>query len=180
MKNFNWEEYGIQVSVPSDALPNELVSTLTVHVSVSGPYVFPNPEKWKISSAVYWISSTKNFLRPVMIKIRHTSVYNDSKVRFLRSTGENINGTFKFTEEPGGYFSTSDSYGYMFLDHFSGFAISSDMDTDEQFYGWLFWKKMSKMSWSYSFLIHRQIAKGISRDVSVFHAHVPSLLCHIH
>ena len=176
--NFDWEEYGIWVSIPDSAIPNGFISTVTVHVSVSGPYVFPNPEKWKIASAVYWISSTKDFLLPVMVRIKHTMICNDSsKARFLRATHESINGVFEFFEEPGGHFSIYDSHGYIYLDHFSGYAVSSDEETDELFYGRLLWKKMSKV-WFYNFLIHRHFAKGIFKDVSIYYfIHVCHHLC---
>ena len=169
-KNFNWEGYGIRIHVPHNALPGGFISRITIHVSVSGPYSFPKPEEWKTSSAVYWISCTKSFVHPIQIGIQHSikNMQNSSKIRFVTASDDDHNGKFVFKELPGGYFDANDSYGYIFLTHFSGLSISSDNDTDERFVGRLFYRRATKTAniWKCSFLIYRQMASGILKNVS--------------
>ena len=79
---FNWEEYGIRIYVPYNALPGGFSSKITIRVSVSGPFSFPSHKEWKLSSAVYWISCTKSFVHPVQIGLLHTvkGIYNSSMI----------------------------------------------------------------------------------------------------
>lgn len=164
--HFDLQEYGISITVPEEALPSGFVSTVTIRVISSGQFKLPRNQK--LSSAFYWISTTKLFVKPVKLQIYHNSVLNTnatSKIHFLKAKDEDVNGTFIFNELPGGSFSPFTQYGYIDVDSFSIVGISSDIDVDEQFSGRLYGKKSVNL-WKYSFVIHRQMAEGVLRCVS--------------
>ena len=167
-KTFNWEEYGIRIYVPYNALPGGFSSKITIRVSVSGPFSFPSHKEWKLSSAVYWISCTKSFVHPVQIGLLHTvkGIYNSSMIRFVTSADHDYNGMFIFKELPGGYFDAQDSYGYIYLTHFSAISSSANADTEEAFAARLFYKQETSNSWKCSFVIYKRMAPGIIQNVS--------------
>ncbi|XP_019851901.1 PREDICTED: uncharacterized protein LOC109581873 [Amphimedon queenslandica] len=66
----HWEEYGLTLEVPPDALPCGFIAEIAAYVSNSGPYYAASSNTWPTSTTVYWISSSKDFVTPVSLKIQ--------------------------------------------------------------------------------------------------------------
>ena len=99
---------------------------LNVRVSLSGPFQIPFNSD--LLSAVYWISSSHKFEKPITVKIQHCAVLSSdqqcSKLTFVRTKCTQKEGPYKFKELAGGVFEPKNSYGSISLSHFSGVAIA--------------------------------------------------------
>ena len=113
-----WEEYGLTLDIPDNALPPGFLSEIRVRVSVSGPYVYPNSESWKLVSAVYWISSSKDFINPVQLGIWHNirGLKNSSDLQVVTAKDTIQNGTYIF-ENVSEKFILKDSFVYLNISH---------------------------------------------------------------
>ena len=65
----NWEEYGLRITIPHEAVP--LYDTVEVAITalVGGEFILP--EDTELVSAVYAISVSKPLLKPVQLEIQH-------------------------------------------------------------------------------------------------------------
>ena len=166
----HWEEYGLILDVPSDALPRGFIAEITVRVSISGPYVYPDSDTWKPASAVYWISSSRDFVNPVLLGIQHSVRGNvkSSEIKVLMADDRPTqNMTFMFQDYSN--FTLNGPYVYISLDHFSGVSAASTADIS--FYGVLYYKKYpkGKYLWNYSYLVYKSFPDAIVDEVSVTH-----------
>ena len=155
------------LDIPSDALPRGFLAEVVIRVSVSGPYAYPDPKTWKPASAVYWISSSKEFVNPVLLGIWHNvkgSVNSSSiKVLTVEDTPQNMSYIFnEFLDD----FTVKGSYVYFKLTGFSGKEVVTSLDV-RNFQGSLFYK-MSETGnkWKYSLVIYNSHTKGVTRSVS--------------
>ena len=153
------------LDIPSDALPRGFVAEVVIRVSVSGPYVYPDPKTWKPASAVYWISSSKEFVNPVLLGIWHNvkGSVNSSLIKILTAEDTPQNMAYIFNEFLGD-FSVKGSYVYFKLTSFSGKTASTISEV--KFQGTLFCKKLEAQKWDYSLVIYRSQVKGVVRSVS--------------
>lgn len=131
---------------------------------MSGPYEYPDSDKWKPASAVYWIFSSEDFVKPVLLGIWHNNrLCNSSLIRVVTAQDVPLNLTYKFqyvTDE----YTVNGSYVYLSLFHFSGFTILS---SEEYFLGALLYRKSPKGTnvWDYSFVIYKYFTNGINNRV---------------
>ena len=168
-KKFNWKRYGLILDIPSDALPHGFLANINIRVSVSGPYIIPGSENWKPVSAIYWISSSREFINPVTLGIWHNvrGKVNSSMMRVL--TANNFftqNMSFVFQNHPAN-FTFNGPYVYLLLNHFSGVSVSSTADSS--FEGALYYQMSRKVenAWDYSFIVYCSNAEGITEKVNV-------------
>lgn len=164
-RQLHWEEYGLIMDVPSDALPHGFIAEVVICVSLSGPYKYPNPQTWKPASAVYWISSSKDFINPVILGIWHNVRGNLSSVKVLTANDNPQNMTYTF-HEVSTNFNVNGSYVYIALDHFSLYAVSTS-DEINHFKGALIYRKSPKSdkTWDYSFVVHKCHTDSINEKV---------------
>lgn len=166
--SLHWEDFGLKLDIPQDALPHGTLAEIVIHVSKSGPYVLPGSHHWKLSSAVYWISSSKDFVRPVLLGIWHNvnDLSNTSNIRFVSAKQVREDNTYVFRELAGGYFSKDDTYGYISLLHFSGFGTQATRDSTSKLVGNLLQKSsQSGHKFEYSFIIYEERPQGMSQQV---------------
>lgn len=114
---------GIKISLPDDALPpGAKECEITVKSSISGQFEFPKDTK--LVSAVYWIHSSHNFLRPITIELQHCAPMDGNQLlSFVTANCPNEHLPYKFRLLSGGVFSPYSSYGCIQVSHFSLFAI---------------------------------------------------------
>ena len=166
----HWEEYGLILDVPPDALPRGFIAEITVRVSISGPYIYPDSDTWKPASAVYWISSSRDFVNPVLLGIQHSvrGNVNSSEIKVLIADDRATqNMSFVFQEHSN--FTLNGPYVYISLNHFSGVSAASTAEIS--FCGVLYYKKYpkGKYLWNYSYLVYKSFPDAIVEEVSVTH-----------
>ena len=64
-----WPGYGFYIEVPEGALPPEVTASVGVKVILAGQ--FKLPENRQLISAIYWVSSSEEFLKEVAVNIQH-------------------------------------------------------------------------------------------------------------
>ena len=168
-RKFDWKEYGLLLDVPSDALPHDSLADITIRVSVSGPYIYPGLENWKPASPVYWISSSREFINPIMFGIRHyvRGEVNSSVIKVVSADDSPQNVSYVFQEIPNNI-TVSKDYVYFSMSHFSGVEVKTSIKSDN-FCGTLFSRDSSigKNMWDYNFVIYQcSSTVGIKTEVS--------------
>ena len=157
-----WEKFGLVMNVPCDALPRGFLAEVIVRVSLSGPYKYPDPETCKPASAIYWISSSKDFVNPVELRLSHNvrDKVNHWSMKVLTAEDNPQNMTYIFKELPN--FELEGPYIFLSLNHFSGLSACTTAEINI-FRGSLLYKKSSKYkySWDYKLIFYQCYPDGI-------------------
>ena len=123
-ETFDWNEYGLRISVSQDTLSSTETIKINVTVLVGGQ--FELPEDTELISAVYSISVSKPLLKPVKLEIQHCAhlLHEDhtSYLSFATATSQQ-HPPYQFQLEKGGVFRPGNQYGSIFLSQFSLKAI---------------------------------------------------------
>ena len=69
---FPWTDYGFRLEVPEGALPSGVTAVVAVKAIVAGQFQLPKDSE--LISAVYWVSSSHEFLEEVTVQIEHCAV----------------------------------------------------------------------------------------------------------
>lgn len=150
------------MDVPCDALPRGFLAEVIVRVSLSGPYKYPDLETCKPASAVYWISSSKDFVNPVELRILHNvrDKANRWSMKVLTAEDNSQNITYIFKELPN--FELEGRYVFLSLNHFSGLSVCTTAEINI-FRGSLLYKKSLKYkySWDYKLILYQCYPDGI-------------------
>ena len=164
----HWEEYGLILDVPPDALPRGFIAKVTVRVSISGPYIYPDSDTWKPASAVYWVSSSRDFVNPVLLRIQHSVRGNVklSEIKVLTADDKAIQNMSYVFQNLYSNFTLNGPYVYLLLNHFSATTVvANNNSTEICFSGALYCKKMrGKYHWDYSYLVYQSYPTGITND----------------
>ena len=120
----NWEEYGLKITIPHEAVP--LYDTVEVAITalVGGEFILP--EDTELVSAVYAISVSKQFLKPVQLEIQHcVSIEKPADSNYLSfATAPSDETSCEFQPVKGaGEFSVRSRYGRMYITEFSRWSI---------------------------------------------------------
>ena len=125
-QRFEFEGYGFKLNVPEGSLPAEVSEIqLNVRVSLSGQFQLPSNSE--LVSAVYWVSSPHEFVKPITVEIQHCAALSNDKqcsqLTFVYTKCTQKELPYIFKEREGGVFSPQSSYGILSLYHFSGISI---------------------------------------------------------
>ena len=157
-----WEKFGLVMNVPCDTLPRGFLAEIVVRVSLSGPYKYPDPETWKPASAVYWISSSKDFVNPIELRIMHNvrDKANHWLMKVLTAEDNPQNMTYIFKELPN--FELQGPDILLSLSHFSGFSVCTTAEINI-FRGALLYRKSAKYKycWDYKLILYKYYPDGI-------------------
>ena len=120
----NWEEYGLRITIPHEAVP--LYDTVEVAITalVGGEFILP--EDTELVSAVYAISVSKQFLKPVQLEIQHcVSIEKPAHSNYLSfATTPSDKASCEFQPVKGaGVFSTGSRYGSISITEFSLWSV---------------------------------------------------------
>ena len=116
----NWEEYGLRITIPHEAVP--LYDTIEVAITalVGGEFILP--EDTELVSAVYAISVSKPLLKPVQLEIQHcVSIEKPADSNYLSfATAPSDEASCEFQPVKGaGEFSIGSRYGSISITEFS-------------------------------------------------------------
>ena len=120
----NWEEYGLRITIPHEAVP--LYDTVEVAITalVGGEFILP--EDTELVSAVYAISVSKPLLKPVQLEIQHcVSIEKPADSNYLSFATAPSDEVFcEFQPVKGaGEFSVRSRYGSIYITEFSRWSI---------------------------------------------------------
>ena len=118
----NWEEYGLSITTPHDAVQQSDTVEVAITALVGGEFILP--EDTELVSAVYALSVSKPLLKPVQLKIQHcVSIEKTAHSNYLSfATAPIDQPPYQFQPVKGGIFSIGNQYGNISL---SGFSIWS-------------------------------------------------------
>ena len=123
-ETFDWNEYGLRISVSQDTLSSTETIEIAVTVLVGGQFALP--EDTELISAVYSISVSKPLLKPVKLEIQHCAhlLHEDhtSYLSFVTAPSQQ-HPPYQFQLEKGGVFRPGNQFGSIFLSQFSLKAI---------------------------------------------------------
>ena len=122
------EEYGLVIVSPPDAIPAGLFSIINIRLSVTGPYIYPDSDNHTMvpASPVYWLSSSKKFLKPLQLGIRH---FASEKAVIKVYTADDSPRNMSYVFEEVANVTVSRNYVYFSVDHFSGDSVMSNEPT---------------------------------------------------
>ena len=120
----NWEEYGLRITIPHEAVP--LYDTVEVAITalVGGEFILP--EDTELVSAVYAISVSKPLLKPVQLEIQHcVSIEKPAHSNYLSfATAPSDRSPYQLQPLTGaGEFPISSRYGSLYITEFSLWSI---------------------------------------------------------
>ena len=121
---FNWEQYGLRITVLEGTLSPTDTCEVAVRALVGGQ--FQLPEDTELISAVYSISVSKPLLKQVKLEIQHCAdLVTQDHTSYLSFATASVNTglPYQFNLEEGGQFHTGDQYGSICLSQFSSWAI---------------------------------------------------------
>ena len=140
----NWEQYGLRITIPHEAVP--LYDTVEVAITalVGGEFILP--EDTELVSAVYAISVSKQFLKPVQLEIQHCvsieKPAHNNCLSFATAPGDEASCEFQ-PVKGAGEFSIGSRYGSIYITEFSLWSIIK--------------KKLKRNTHSSSYSIHPPI-----------------------
>ena len=120
--HFEWN--GLRLCFPRGALPTKPSEcSLHIRASLFGQYKFP--EGSELVSAVYWISSSTEFTKPIEIDIQHCSanVEESTSLKFVRAETTRMELTYTFQLMDDGDFPADTGYGTTSVSHFCGIGV---------------------------------------------------------
>ena len=120
-QSFDWDEYGLRISVPQDTLSSTETSELAVTALVGGQ--FELPVDTELISVVYGISVSKPLLKPVKLEIQHCAhLITEDHTSYLSFATASIDQPvlpYQFKLKEGGEFKPGYQYGSISLSEFS-------------------------------------------------------------
>ena len=131
-QKLEWPGYGFYIEIPDGALSQGVTASVAVKVILGGQFTLPD-ENSQLISAIYWITSSVDFLKEVAVNIQHYAVITSeeqcSKFRFIvaKCSQEVLPYTFREKE---GLFNAHTQYGAIKAKRFSMFAETAPKGTD--------------------------------------------------
>ena len=127
---FEWEGYGLKLSIPDGSLPKDYDSCkIRIKASLSGQYKFP--DDCQLVSAVFWLRCEPmcKFEKPITVEMEHcANLDSASSLCFVRAQ---CNQPRPYTfSKIGGRFDGDKHYGTIELEGFSGVATTGDSRRD--------------------------------------------------
>ena len=123
-----WTNHGFSLEVPDGALPPGVTANVTVRVILDGQ--FQLPENSQLISALYSITTTKEFLKEVAVNIQHSAVITSdkeqSKFKFIISESSQ---PYNFREREGSFNPDTD-YGTIMLKKFCALGQVAPTSTE--------------------------------------------------
>lgn len=150
---FNLKEFGLVIVSPPDAIPAGFFAVINIRLSIAGPYVYPDPDNHTMvaASPVYWLSSSKEFFKPLKLGIRH---YASEKAAINVYTANDSQTNMSYIFRKVANVTFSKNYAYFSMDHFSSTVVGSN---DTTFCGTLYYQKSHdfEFQWDYNFVMYK-------------------------
>ena len=133
-----WPDHGFYLEVPDGALPPEETAEVTVRVILDDQFQIPSNSQ--LISALYWITSTRVFLKDVAVNIQHSAVIRSredhAKFKFIVAKSSQPN----HYREMEGKVQADNQYGTIMLKTFSEVGVIAFENTDCRCTAHIFYK----------------------------------------
>ena len=133
-QKLEWPGYGFYMAVPDGALLPGVTASVAIKVILAGQ--FQLPQNSQLISAIYWISSSEEFLKEVAVNIQHCAVIRSeeecSKFRFIIAKCSQKELPYKFSEKKG-VFNPHTQYATIKLKQFSLMAPVGPEGTEKSY-----------------------------------------------
>ena len=155
-----WPGYGFFIEVPEGAVPPGVTASVGVKVILAGQFKFP--ENSQLISAIYWVSSSVEFIKEVAVNIQHCAVIHSedqcSQFKFIIAKCSQKELPYKFREREG-LFSSHTQYGAIKLKQFSLLGETAPEGTDTLCTAFMFYKQRlaSPLTVDFHFVIVRDL-----------------------
>ena len=155
-----WPGYGFFIEVPEGAVPPGVTASVGVKVILAGQFKFP--ENSQLISAIYWVSSSVEFVKEVAVNIQHCAVIRSedqcSQFKFIIAKCSQKELPYKFREREG-LFSSHTQYGAIKLKQFSLLGETAPEGTDTLCTAFMFYKQRlaSPLTVDFHFVIVRDL-----------------------
>ena len=139
-----WPGYGFFIEIPEGAVPPGVTVSVGVKVILAGQFKFP--ENRQLISAIYWVSSSIEFIKEVSVNIQHCAVVRSedqcSQFKFIIAKCSQSQLPYRFHEREG-LFSSHTQYGAIKLKQFSLLGETAPEDTDTLCTAFMFYQQQS-------------------------------------
>ena len=159
-----WPGYGFFIEVPEGAVPPGVTASVGVKVILAGQFKFP--ENSQLISAIYWVSSSVEFVKEVAVNIQHCAVIRSedqcSQFKFIIAKCSQKELPYKFREREG-LFSSHTQYGAIKLKQFSLQGETAPEGTDTLCTAFMFYKQRlaSPLTVDFHFVIVRDLEPNL-------------------
>ena len=159
-----WPGYGFFIEVPEGAVPPGVTASVGVKVILAGQFKFP--ENSQLISAIYWVSSSVEFVKEVAVNIQHCAVIRSedqcSQFKFIIAKCSQKELPYKFREREG-LFSSHTQYGAIKLKQFSLLGETAPEGTDTLCTAFMFYKQRlaSPLTVDFHFVIVRDLEPNL-------------------
>ena len=121
----NWEEYGLRITIPHEAVPLYDNVEIAITALVGGEFILP--EDTELVSAVYAISVSKPLIKSVQLEIQHcVSIEKPADCNYLSFATAPISDEASCEFQPvkgAGEFSIGSRYGSIYITEFSLWSV---------------------------------------------------------
>ena len=159
-----WPGYGFFIEIPEGAVPPGVTVSVGVKVLLAGQFEFP--ENRQLISAIYWVSSSIEFIKEVSVNIQHCAVVRSedqcSQFKFIIAKCSQSQLPYRFREREG-LFSSHTQYGAIKLKQFSLLGETASVDTDTLFTAFMFYKRLiaSPLTVDFHFVVVRDLEPNL-------------------
>ena len=159
-----WPGYGFFIEIPEGAVPPGVTVSVGVKVILAGQFKFP--ENRQLISAIYWVSSSIEFIKEVSVNIQHCAVVRSedqfSQFKFIIAKCSQSQLPYKFREREG-LFSSHTQYGAIKLKQFSLLGETAPEDTDTLCTAFMFYKQQmpSPLTVDFHFVVVRDLEPNL-------------------
>ena len=187
LQTIAWNRFGFKLHIPPDAISGHNLN-ISVGVSLSGNFKFPL--NTTLVSAVYYINASSKLLQPVTIEMEHClllkSVNDIHALSFYVAEVYPGLPHYTFQQVRGGIFSSTNSWGSIFVSSFSLFSISwiSDIFSTAPigYSAQIYQKKASGVMFNVRLVVTRHLSscKEVSADklmISGYNLPIIIMLC---
>ena len=175
LRKVEWPGYGFFIEIPEGAVPPGATVSVGVKVILAGQFKFP--ENRQLISAIYWVSSSIEFIKEVFVNIQHCAVIRSedqcSQFKFIIAKCSQSRLPYKFREREG-LFSSHTQYGAIKLKQFSLLGETAPEDTDTLCTAFMFYKQQmpSPLTVDFHFVVVRDLEPNLQVKlycISVLH-----------
>ena len=170
-----WPGYGFFIEVPEGAVPPGVTVSVGVKVILAGQFTFP--ENRQLISAIYWVSSSVEFIKDVTVNMQHCAVIRSedqcAQFKFIIAKCSQNQLPYKFREREGS-FSSHTRYGAIKLKQFSILGETAPEGTDTLCTAFMFYKQRlaSPLTVDFHFVVVRDLEPNLQVCVIYISMHL--------
>ena len=159
-QSFEWRGYGLKLFIPNQTLSSGVDECLiSIQAGLSGQFTLPQP--YSLVSAVYGITTTAQFAKPVTLEIEHCADCNSpddcEDLTFAVAKTSTQELPYSFEVVPGGVFTPMSSHGSIRVQNFSLLTILAKLLSRKRYCAQLFYVPIQPTDWKLLFVVTKDL-----------------------